>query len=344
MNATTHQSGEFSLPRNGAVEISPFRARPPWWGGDLQTLRNLLNLKRQPLPDGPGQRVHLRLAGEDRLAASLHGMDHIGKRPLVVLLHGLTGCEDSSYIRASTLHFQGLGYPVLRLNLRGAGPSRESSQGFYHAGLSADLRQALHYLASESRSLGSAGFLLVGYSLGGNLVLKYLAEGEGIGGVHAAATVSAPIDLKVAQEALMRRRNWAYHRYFLDRLRRDSLAPSLGLNPADRNRVRQLRSVYEFDDQITAPYHGFDGAEDYYARASAKPLLAEIKIPSMLISAADDPLIPIDSYRSIDWRQYRLLVACQPAGGGHVGFHAVGNKTAWHNRRIAAFFDEVLPA
>jgi predicted alpha/beta-fold hydrolase len=321
----------------------PFRPRAPWLGGDLQTLRNYLLAQPPDLADWPGQRLELAMAdgSGDRLSAMVHRPEGAEGRPLAVLIHGLTGCEDSSYIRGSARHLLGLGYPVLRLNLRGAGPSGPLCRLRYHAGRSEDLRDALAALARLEPGLCGEGLLLVGYSLGANMLLKFLAEeGEDIP-VRAAAAVSAPIDLKAAQLRLMTRRNTLYHRYLLARMQAETLAGA-ELNPAERRAVARSRSVYEFDDGYVAPAGGFADAEDYYRRCSAGRFLAGIAVPTLVIHARDDPWIPAEAYDAVDWSGNPTLVPLLTASGGHVGFHGRSAKAAWHDRCITRFFETVV--
>ncbi len=316
--------------------ISAFRPRPPWWGGDLQTLRNFVVMRnlRIGLPAVTGERLYLPMTdgSGDRLAASLTPAP--GGRPLVVLIHGLTGSEGSTYMLASARHFHALGYPVLRLNLRGAGPSRATCRGHYHPGRSEDLRDALDAL---DPALAAAGLILVGYSLGGNMLLKFLTEHGGGFPIRAAATVSAPIDLAATARSLMRPRNLIYHRWLVAGMKRDALAG--GLRPAERDAVEAARTVYEFDDGFVAPRHGFGGADRYYADCAALGFLDAIPVPTLVIQAQDDPWVPAAAYLDYDWRANPRLTALIPRGGGHCGFHDRGGT--WHDRAMAAFFDQV---
>ena len=190
-----------------------FRSRAPLWGGDLQTLRNLVVPNRSDLP-GLSERVYLTLedGSGDRLAAMLHRPAGPANGPLVVLVHGLTGSEDSAYIRASAAFHLKRERRVLRLNLRGAGPSRQTCTGHYHAGCAPDIRDALAALDSE---LISEGLFLVGYSLGGNALINLLADHAGGSPIRGATTVSAPIDPAQAARRLMAPRNAVYHAWLL---------------------------------------------------------------------------------------------------------------------------------
>jgi predicted alpha/beta-fold hydrolase len=317
-----------------------FKPRAPWWGGDLQTLRNFIVPEQTDLSAYSRHRLILPLAdgSGDRLVAHLNRPAERARRPLVVLVHGLTGCADSRYILASARHFLSLGYPVLRLNLRGAGPSRATCRYQYHAGRSEDLRDAL---AALDPALRSDGFLVVGFSLGANMLIKYLAEEGTDQGVRAAAAVSAPIDLVEASRRLLEPRNAAYHLYLLTRMKAESTTPPADLTGAERRAVLGARTVLAFDDCFTAPKNGYADAADYYRHTMARRFLPEVAVPTLLIHAADDPWIPASGYRAFDWSSNKHLTLLLAEGGGHVGFHARDDAVPWHNRCIVAHFREM---
>ena len=273
----------------------------------------------------------------DRLAASLHDADVRSETPLVVLLHGLTGCEDSSYIRDSARVFLTAGYPVLRLNLRGAGPSRSACKQQYHAGRAADLRDALNALDDLVLGAMRRGLLLIGYSLGGNMLIKFLAQHGGDFPIRGTVAVSVPIDLEAAQRRLMEPRNWIYHRYMLNRMQAEALAEGSGLSQAERDAVAAVESVRGFDEALTAPRNGFAGVTDYYERCSAQRYLTAVKVPSLIVMARNDPWIPIDSYLDFDWRLAASVRPVLTDSGGHVGFHGRGSAVRWHDRCALAF-------
>ena len=321
---------------DAALSFPRFRSRLPWWGRDLQTLRNHILSIESSLAPYPAERVEFPMTDGDRLLASLHRPTEDLGRPLVVLIHGLTGSEDSAYIRASALHFLDQGYPVLRLNLRGAGPSKGVCRSRYHAGRSDDLRQVLGQMDGR---LAGKGLLLVGYSLGGNLLLKYLGEAGRRAIVRGAVSISAPIDLDAARRSIMRRRNRLYHRHIVSGLKLES--ESLELTAAQRRILAEVETVFDFDDRILAPLMGFADALDYYRRSMALPLLPEIRVPTLVIHARNDPWIPFRSYRDFDWASNPRLIPLLPATGGHVGFHGRGSCVPWHDRSMAVFFERL---
>lgn len=324
-----------------ALDFGIFTPRAPWWGGDLQTLRNFIIRSRMRLETYPQERLALPLSdgSGDRLVGSLaRPAPASGKRPLVVLIHGLSGCEDSFYVRRSARHLLGLGYSVLRLNLRGAGPSRPLCRLQYHAGRSEDLADALATLPAE---FTQGDVVAIGYSLGANMLLKYLGEAGAAAPLKAAISISAPLDLVASSRQLMRWRNAAYQQYLLRSMRAEALAPGADVTPAERRAIREARSIWEFDDRFSAPRNGFRSAEDYYVRNASGRFLDNIAVPTLLIHALDDPWIPASPYMEYDWRTNPNLVVLLTESGGHVGFQGRDRRAAWHDLCTARFLAAV---
>ncbi len=316
------------------LPFPPFRPRFPWIGGDLQTVRNTVSWRQAPLP--AAARLMLSLADGDQLWAALNLPAIATAKPTVIVIHGLTGDEDSRNIQTSAAYHLARGFPVIRLNLRGAGPSLGSCRGHYHAGRSQDLREALAALPTE---LKQHGVLLMGASLGGNMLLKFMAE-EPPGFVRAAVAVSPPVDLKAAQMCIMRPRNWLYHRHLLHQMKAD--AASSGDERLTPDLIEDIQSVHDFDDRIVAPSNGFADAEDYYTRSSAVTLLDRIRTPTLIVHAADDPWIPPDALRAAQIPDTGAVTLLMSPSGGHVAFHAADDPTPWHDRCAGIFFDAVV--
>jgi uncharacterized protein len=314
-----------------ALDFAPFKARAPWFGADLQTLRN--TLRRRPSETVPhGREVLLRLGDGEALIGHYHAADI--HRPLVVLIHGLSGSAASDYIVTSARHLLALGYPVLRLDLRGAGASQRVSTGRYHAGRSEDLAAALRALPAR---LSGRGLILIGYSLGGNMLLKYLGEALPDSAVLGAVSVSAPFDLAISSRRIREPRNWVYHRHLLTQIKAEALTPTAGLTADERRAIETCRSIYEFDELFVAARHGFAGADDYHARCSARPYAGGITLPTLVIHALDDPWIPRAAYDTVDWTAIPAARLVLTPSGGHVGFHDAASPIPWHDRAIAQF-------
>lgn len=323
------------LPGLSAADFPPFMARAPWWGGDLQTLRNYL--VRQYAHFAAGERLYLpmRDGSGDRLVASLHRPAAAGPpRPLVVLIHGLTGTEESHYMVKTAAHLLRQGFTVLRLNLRGAGVSRRHCRFQYYAGGSEDFADAL---AALPRALTQGGVVAIGYSLGANMLLKYLGERGGEAPLKGAVAISTPLDLAATARRMMRRRNTIYQRYLLRHMRVESLGSGAEITGSERVAILEARSIWEFDHRFSAPRNGFRGAEDYYERNAAKRFLDGIGVPTLVIYALDDPWIPAEPYLGYDWRSNPSLVPLLPARGGHVGFQGRDRGATWHDICAARF-------
>jgi len=312
-----------------ALALPRFFPKFPWFGGDLQTLRNRLRPPRVTLAAWPGISLAFDMqdGSGDQLLGDLHPATENTQRPLIILIHGLSGSAGSIYIRVTAQHLLAAGYPVLRLNLRGAGPGRGRTQHFYHAGRSDDLHQVIGQL--DGRLAGN-GIVLVGFSLGGNVMLKYLAERAHLAPVRAAVSISAPIDLAMTQRCISLPRNRRYHDFLLRELKAEHPSPD------------DITSIIDFDNRIVAPANGFADAADYYRRSSAGPLLGAIRRPTLMIHAGNDPWIPADMYRDLKIGNSRHLKLLMPRSGGHVGFHGWGLERPWHDLAIGQFIKATL--
>jgi predicted alpha/beta-fold hydrolase len=322
-------------PSASIPALPPFRERAPWLGGDLQTLRNII--VGGPTELSSGERLLLAMPDGDLLAARLDRPTRDAGAPLIVLTHGLAGSESSPHGVATARYLVSQGWPVLRLNLRGSAPSRATSGGRYHAGKTEDLVAALRGLPAE---LVRRGIVLIGNSLGGNLVLKFVGEGGHGLPVHAAVAVSTPIDLAASCARLMAPRNFVYHRYMLNEMKREALAPSAALTAAERAAIAGARNLYEFDDRFVAPHFGYRGAQDYYESNAAKNFLAGATLPTLILHALDDPWVPAESYAAIDWSNLPAIETALTQGGGHMGFHGAGSLTPWHDRVTAQWLKQ----
>ncbi|HUB97494.1 MAG TPA: alpha/beta fold hydrolase [Stellaceae bacterium] len=327
-------------PRLTLPALPDFLPRAPWWGGDLQTISNYLRPRPRlsaaperlilPLSDGTG----------DRLAAALdRPAEPRAELPLMVMLHGLSGDELSANVMRSTKSLLAQGYTVLRLNLRGAGPSRPLSRLQYHAGRSEDLAMALDALPP---ALTANGIAAVGYSLGGNMLLKFLGERGTASPVRAAVSVSAPIDLAATSIRMLKWRNSPYQAYLMREIRTEALMAISEITATERERVRAARTIRDFDNGFTAPRNGFADADDYYAKTSAKRFLDGIRVPTLVIHAKNDPWVPVEPYLAHDWRANSHLFPVIAPSGGHVGFLGRDRTANWHDLAIGTFLEQAF--
>ena len=322
-----------------SLDLPPFRQRFPWWGGDLQTLANRLRPVRTGLAPHRSERLSCALndgTGDTLLAMLDRPANPTAGRPLAILVHGLTGAEDSLYILSMSRRLLDGGHTVLRLNLRGAGPSRAVCGGHYYAGRSQDFRSLLTVLPPE---LAKDGIVAVGYSLGGAMLLKYLGE-EGAGApLLAAASVSAPIDLSATCARMMSPRNALYHRFLLSQMKSEATGEGATLSAQERAAILGSATIWDYDEVFIAPRHGFAGAENYYERCKPVRFMGGIRIPTLVLAAMDDPWIPGALYGDYDWAANKALQRLLPEGGGHVGFHGHGSAQPWSDLAVARFFD-----
>lgn len=306
-------------------------------GGHRQTLAGhwLRRFTRWPLPvvdlpvdAGDGVRLLLRVSWQPGPHA---------ERPALVIVHGLGGSDESSYAVSMGRHAYAHGWHVARMNMRGCGGGEALCPLLYNAGLDTDLLAVVDEIARRVRRLAIAGF-----SLGANLALLMLGRLRGAlpPQLAAVAAVSPPVDLAACADAIDRPRNRLYLHRFMRMLgdgyrRRQRARPDL--YPAGLE--RGLRSVREFDERITAPFGGYQGAADYYARSSAGPWLASIDRPALLLAAQDDPMIPVEAVTR--WPLSPAVRRELTATGGHVGF--VGPTRApgwfWAAERVLAFLE-----
>ncbi|MBI3199674.1 MAG: alpha/beta fold hydrolase [Rhodospirillales bacterium] len=321
-------------------KLPPFTQRFPWWGGDLQTLATALIDAPSSLAPATSERVRFPLKGGDTMLAMLDrpATPQAGT-PLVLLIHGVPGSEAAPYMLRMSGYLLDKGYPVLRLNMRGAGPSRATCGGQYSAASSRDLAELIGLLPPD---LTAAGVAAVGYSVGGAILLKYLGEEGQRTPLCAAASVSAPIDLLGTCLSLLRLRNFLYHRHVFGAVKREALADGAVLTPDERRSIAAARTLYEFDDRFTGPRSGFAGAEDYYFHCSAVNFLPGIRIPTLVLASLDDPWVPGSAYSGHHWGSNKSL-SLRPVltpRGGHVGFHGVGGYKPWSDLAVMKFLEE----
>jgi predicted alpha/beta-fold hydrolase len=253
----------------------------------------------------------------------------------VVLLHGLEGNGQSGYIHSMAFDALNAGFIAHRFHMRTCGGTENLCKTLYHAGLTSDLRVFLEGLKENERELP---VFLIGFSLGGNVSLKLageLGETDLIAGVCA---ISTPIDLTIAAKRMGKFDNRLYERRFVGRMRDRILATGR----YSKAEVEGARTLYEFDDRITAPSFGFKGADHYYATQSARNYLDRIRVPALLIQAKDDTFIPFESFSNPAFTSNPFLHLIATEHGGHLGFLSRRGARFWVDEIALEFLQRVL--
>ncbi|MFP4093792.1 MAG: YheT family hydrolase [Cyclobacteriaceae bacterium] len=268
----------------------------------------------------------------------------VGADQLVIVSHGLEGDSQRPYILGMVRAFNKAGYDALAWNFRGCGGEMNQTLRFYHSGATDDLDLVLHY-ALKKKSYRKV--VLVGFSLGGNLTLKYLGEqGKDIRPeVKKGIAFSVPIDLSSASRQIGEPGNFVYSRRFLRNLKK-KIAQKTQLMPEDLSTAyfKDIRSLKDFDDFYTAPLHGYKDAEDYYASCSSLFFLDKIAIPTLIVNAKNDPFLSDKCYPEELLRAHPFVYLEAPEEGGHVGFiprNPLANGNYWSEERAVKFAEEV---
>jgi predicted alpha/beta-fold hydrolase len=271
-----------------------------------------------------------------------HWQAEAERHPTLVILHGLEGSCDSGYIRGTAEKAWVAGFNVVRLNQRNCGGTEKMSNTLYHSGLSGDILAVITELIEQD---GLPEIFAAGFSMGGNLVLKMAGElgADAPEELRAAVAIAPALDLAACADALAEPRNFIYERHFVKRLKRRmklkaNLFPEL-FPLEDIAGFRKIRSVREFDDVVTARFCNFRNAGDYYAQSSAAAVVAEIRLPTLIITSKDDPFVPFGPFQNAAiWSNPNItLVATE--NGGHCAFisEESGAERFWAEARIVEY-------
>ena len=277
-----------------------------------------------------------------RILGRCHWQAEPRLHPTMVLVHGLEGSSESLYMMGTAELVFAAGFNVVRLNQRNCGGTERLTPTLYNSGLSGDYRAVLGELIQRD---GLAEVFFAGFSMGGNLVLKMAGE-LGVDAPpeqHGVCAVAPALDLAACADAMGLRRNAIYRWHFVRNLKRKmrrkaALFPErYALDGLDR-----VRSIREFDEVITAPYCGYRNADDYYARASALRVVGNIGVPTLILTAQDDPFVPFASFQESCLVDNRHITLIAPDSGGHCGFisRRPGIERHWAEARIAEFCRE----
>lgn len=321
----------------------PFR--PAWWlpGGHLQTIFPALFRRPKPLAV---DREELELPDGDFLALDWAAPPEgaTDQTPLLLVLHGLEGSLRSQYVTGIMRAMRVEGWRTVLMNFRGTDGQPNRLARAYHSGETEDARHLIQVLRAR---YPQAPLALVGYSLGASVTLNYLSEERAAAPLMAAVAVSTPFDLAACAEHIHQGASRLYELRLMMALRRSLrlklplVAEPLGLTDAEVGSLWDFRS---FDDRVTAPLFGFTGADDYYARASCRGKLGEIRVPTLIVQADDDPFMGAGATPEPQELPAQVQLE-RHASGGHLGFVA-GERLLqpeyWLEQRLPAFFNQQL--
>lgn len=318
---------------------APYTA-PSWLpGGNVQTIYPYLN---KPIQLFSYRRERWEL--DDGDFVDVDWVDGSSQAPLVIFFHGLEGGSSSHYILSIINSLKKYHWRSAVIHFRGCSGNPNRLSRAYHAGDSTEIDWMLKRITADQTQIESIAqpIYVIGVSLGGNALLKWLGEkGEQAKkSIAGAATISVPLDLAAAGSALDTGFNQVYTRHFLNTLKYkalDKLKQFPGL--FDANALKRCTSIYDFDNLVTAPLHGFRNTDDYWSQSSSKPWLAHVRVATLVINARNDPFMPASVLPT--QKEVSPAVTLEfPEEGGHAGFMQgpFPGKLSWLPQKILSFF------
>ena len=305
-----------------------FQPRRFLTNGHLQTIAGNYLSRVDDLPASDPQLIEVSPATMNQIASQVLCHCHWqpekvrAERPTAIIVHGLEGSSDSQYVVGNSNKLWRAGCNIVRMNMRNCGGTEALSPTLYHSGLSSDVLAVMNFLVAKQ---GLQSVSLIGYSMGGNLVLKLAGE-LGTGGppeLHSVIGVSPVVDLGPSADALHLPQNRLYEMKFLRALlRRFRRKAMLFPRAYDANRATRIRSLRDFDERINAFYSGFAGADDYYHRAAAARVLDRIAVPTLILHALDDPFIRLTTESRDKSNANPHITLLETRHGGHCAFLA----------------------
>lgn len=263
----------------------------------------------------------------------------VNSNKIIVLNHGLEGSSNSKYILSNTIYFNKKGYDICAINMRGCSGIANKLYSSYHSGKTDDMGLIVDFVSRQYDEV-----YLIGYSLGGNIVLKYVGEnGSKISPkIKKAIGVSVPVDLKNSSIELAKKKNFVYNYMFMKEMKEKlkERVVKFGIDISIET-IDEINNFNQFDNIYTSKAHGFEDAEDYWKKNSSKQFIPDIKIPSLLLNALDDTFLGEDCYPEKEANSNSLFTLETPKYGGHVGFNVSlnQNKNYWLEKRILKFIE-----
>ncbi|MCC5920458.1 MAG: alpha/beta fold hydrolase [Cyclobacteriaceae bacterium] len=313
---------------------------PPIWlpGKDIQTI--FPSAFRKIQLDTSAKEIEIPTKDDDFLEIDIYDND---PKKVIVISHGLEGNSKRSYVLGMTKYFYDRGYTVVAWNYRSCGSRPNKKPIFYHSGATYDLSE-IHLYVKKSFSNAKIGF--IGFSLGGNLSLKYLGELKKEASnlnVAGGVAISTPVDLMGASKIITHDALKLYQFRFLRSLRKKVKLKAKEHPEIDLNILKKVNTLYEFDNLLTAPLHGFKNADDYYYHASSIRFLDNINVPTLLLNAQNDPFLSKSCFP--DNIKNQLINTLYPKFGGHVGFRPkklISNQHYWSEKVTFEFMDRLF--
>ena len=258
-------------------------------------------------------------------------------KKLVIICHGLEGNTESQYIRNTSQYLYEERWDVLCINFRSCSGEMNKKLQMYHSGFTSDVHEVLSRYCADYEQVS-----LVGFSLGGNILLKYISDGIYTPPTQLKSVVamSVPVDLSKSARKISSRSNWLYDKRFRVSLE-EKIRAKHKTHPDEVNleHLTKIKTLRDFDEYYTGPLHGFDGAEDYYSKCNSKQFLHNISLPTLLITALDDPFLPKESYPFEIAKDNKNFYFMAPKFGGHVGFTTFGTNYYWNEHKTLLFIN-----
>lgn len=329
-----------STSNSPAPAASPFK--PAWWLSNrhLQTVWPAFTRRRSATAT-ENERIELPDGDFIDLA---WGPAKNTSSPIVLLLHGLEGSVKSHYVGGMMAALSSAGLRSVLMHFRGCSGESNRLARRYHSGETGDVA---HIVATLRRREPNIPISAIGFSLGGNVLLKWLGETGASNPLSAAVAVSVPFELMRSVETLQRGLARVYDRYLLQHLLRSTRDKFAKRSPSevDLTALHKVRTIWDFDESVTAPLHGFCGAQDYYQRSSSRQFLHAVAVPTLIIQALDDPFLPPQSVPDKSEVSPAVTLDVYPKGG-HVGF--VSGRLPWRpsyhlEQRVPEFLRHYSP-
>lgn len=306
------------------MPITKSNFKPAWWlpNAHLQTLWSTF-FRKSPALTLNNLRLTLNDGDFIDLSVSQNITGKINNKPIVLILHGLEGSLSSPYAKTLIKSLVDAGYGVYFMHFRGCSDEHNNLPRSYHSGETEDLQFVVHYLTQKHQRKLRA---VIGFSLGGNVLLKWLGEQKNEAGTESAIAISVPFQLSDAAKRMNQGFSKLYQHHLISRLQKKYTDKFRTIPSPLLVDVKNLKTFYDFDQQVTAPLHGFKGADDYYQRCSSRQFVKNITLPTLILHAEDDPFMYPHTAPTTKELPDNVELELSKSGG-HVGF--IGGKFPW---------------